>query len=77
MYATLPHMPHADVTVFAPNNAAFKALPAALTLAPAQLARVLLYHALPGSRALPQGFTPGTPYQTMLPGATLSVKYDK
>jgi uncharacterized surface protein with fasciclin (FAS1) repeats len=57
-------------TILAPSNRAFAragAVPAA------QLKDVLTYHVLPKARTVPQGFTSGRSYVTLLKGQ--SVKY--
>ena len=63
------------LTVFAPNNAAFAALPAgvfdALVADPAQLAAVLTYHALPGTK-LAADLVAGE-YPTLLEGFSVTV----
>jgi uncharacterized surface protein with fasciclin (FAS1) repeats len=60
-------------TVLAPSNRAFAKVPTALTMPTAQLKDVLTYHVLPKARTLPQGFTSGKSYPTLLKGQT--VKY--
>jgi uncharacterized surface protein with fasciclin (FAS1) repeats len=60
-------------TVLAPSNRAFAKVPTALTMPRGQLRDVLAYHVLPKARSIPQGFTSGRSYPTLLQGQT--VKY--
>jgi uncharacterized surface protein with fasciclin (FAS1) repeats len=58
-------------TVLAPSNRAFSKAPTALTMPTAQLKDVLTYHVLPVARSVPQGFTSGRSYPTLLKGQSL------
>jgi uncharacterized surface protein with fasciclin (FAS1) repeats len=55
-------------TVLAPSNRAFAKVPLALGMTPDQLRSVLTYHVLPKARPIPQGFTNGREYATLLRG---------
>jgi uncharacterized surface protein with fasciclin (FAS1) repeats len=66
--------PKTEVTLFAPSNAAFKAVPGALSLPQSTLTSILSYHAAPGYREAPEGFRSGEKMSTLLKGHFLNAR---
>lgn len=79
-----PSSPAFPNTVFIPGPRAFKQATIQLasssgsgsgSLSQSQLTDLVKYHVVPGLHAFPGGFTAGTPYNTLLPGASLKIEY--
>jgi uncharacterized surface protein with fasciclin (FAS1) repeats len=68
--------PKTEVTLFAPSNAAFKAVPGSLSLPKATLTSILSYHAAPGYREAPDGFKTGEKMGTLFKGHFLNARVD-
>jgi hypothetical protein len=71
--------PRTSVTLFAPTEAAFKALEAtpgakAILANPTATGNVLAYHVVPGARLLPRGVKDGEQLETMYKGNKLTIK---
>lgn len=69
----LPQLEGQAVTMFVPDNAAFKPLESTLSRASTgRLADILQYHVLPKVRRIPRGFESGT-VETLLQGHSLEI----